>query len=127
MLRKNLIKQALYQGMTSQAAEKLNFEVGLGFIPGIKATESTRASAPEVCLPRISSQNRVFRSLFSRADKANRTNGTSAPANSHDGNIPPKPEVFRTQFSRRGAHSALIRRSLARHRSLQAVCNTDVT
>src|SRR5271166_2402787 len=33
------------------AAEKLIRAVGRGFIPGIKPTESTRASAPEACFP----------------------------------------------------------------------------
>jgi septum formation protein len=40
---------ALYQGTTSQAAEKLLAEGDGGFNPRVMSTESTRASAPEGC------------------------------------------------------------------------------
>ena len=43
-----------------QAAEKLLRAVGRGFIPGIKAMESKRASAPAVCFPRFSPEIRPF-------------------------------------------------------------------
>ena len=43
--------QALYQGTTSEAAEKPNTEGGGGFNPRMKPTESSGASAPEGGLP----------------------------------------------------------------------------
>jgi hypothetical protein len=42
----------MLQGL-KQVAEKLLRAVGQGFIPGTKATESTRALAPEVCFSSV--------------------------------------------------------------------------
>jgi hypothetical protein len=43
-----------------QAAEKLGFEVGRGFIPGLKAAESIRPLGPEVRFSPISPKSRPF-------------------------------------------------------------------
>jgi hypothetical protein len=50
-LKKHEIEPALYQGMTSQATEKLVSVKGTGFSPYISAMESTRAFAPVGSLP----------------------------------------------------------------------------
>jgi hypothetical protein len=67
---------ALYQGTTSQGAEKLGRAVGRGFIPVIKPMESLGASASEVCSANLANKSdhakNSSRVAFSRLRKQKR-------------------------------------------------------